>query len=121
MIEEVLEFQLERGSLSKELYRRSYLFSWLWVNHFDSNEANIALNNFINNCDINFQLCLWQSVNKERKIDPFIENNIEVWEKLVNFCIWGSGEIENTVPPQVKQEALEISNEISRNRILQSI
>ena len=121
MIEEVLEFQLQRGSLSRELYRRSYLFSWLWINHFNSSEANIALNNFIKNCDINFQLCLWQSVNKERKIDPFIENNLEVWERFVNFCIWGSGEVEEGIPSKIKQEAQEVANEISRERILQSI
>lgn len=121
MIEEVLEFQLERGTLSKELYRRSYLFSWLWINHFNSDEANIALNNFINNCDINFQLCLWQSINKERKVDPFIENNLETWEKFANFCIWGNGEIEETIPSIVRQEALGVSNEMSRDRILQSI
>jgi hypothetical protein len=121
MIEEVLEFQLQRGSLSKELYRRSYLFSWLWMNHFNSDKANIALNNFIENCDASFQFCLWQSVNKEREIDPFIEDNIEVWERFVNFCIWGSGEVEEEIPHKIKREALVVANEMSRDRILCSV
>lgn len=118
IVKEALNLQNNNQLLRRELCRRSFIFSYLWNNKFEDPQAKEALNNFISNIkDECFQLALAQSLYSVRKVDKFIEDNIEVWEDLCRYCIWGDGEVETSIPEEVRKEALNVSSRLSISRL----
>mgnify|MGYP003352043875 CR=1 FL=1 len=120
-MESIIKNQLSNPFCYQEMFRRGYLFCYLFIEKFkvlsSEDQIKVDLSNFMTECyEENKPLLIGvhESLTGKRNPPAIAEINLIYWEELCRYLILGNGELELNISKEVLSNAVKDAKERAR-------